>query len=169
MALSLFDASIPVLLHGLATARSLLEKGRDWAAANGVAPVELLGARLIDDMLPLTAQIQRISDTAKGVAVRVGGAANVPMADDETSFAALIARVDATTAVLNGVTPAMIEARAGETVTLPLPSGPIAFTPERYVLDFALPNFFFHLTTAYALLRHKGVPIGKADFLGWQR
>ena len=166
MSLSLYDASIPVFLRGFANLSAILEKARVYADEQGIAHAELLEARLIDDMLPLTAQIQRCSDTAKGTAVRVGQVANVAMADTETSFDALQARIAATVEFLKAVPVASIEGREAAEVTFPLPSGDMQFSGRDYVFGFALPNFFFHLTTAYAILRMKGVPVGKLDYLG---
>jgi hypothetical protein len=166
MALSLYDASIPLFIRGFGTLSAILEKGRAFADEKGIAHSELLEARLIEDMAPLTAQIQRCSDTAKGTAVRVGQVANVAMADTEASFDDLQARIAATVEFLKAVPADSFDGREEATVMLPTPNGEIPFVARDYVLGFVLPNFFFHLTTAYALLRMKGVPIGKLDYLG---
>jgi uncharacterized protein len=166
MALSLYDASIPMFLRGFASLSAILEKGRAFADETGMAHSELLEARLIEDMAPLTAQVQRCSDTAKGVAVRVGQVANVAMPDTETTFDELQARIAATVEFLKAVPASNFDGREDATVTLPTQNGEIPFVAKDYVLGFALPNFFFHLTTAYALLRMKGVPVGKLDYLG---
>lgn len=169
MALSLYDTSIPVFVRGFGNLSAILEKGRAFADERGLPHSELLEARLIEDMAPLTAQVQRCSDTAKGVAVRVGQMANVAMADTETSFDELQARIAATVEFLKAAPAAGFAGREDAGVTLPTPNGDIPFVAKDYVLGFALPNFFFHLTTAYALLRMKGVPIGKLDYLGAPR
>ncbi|GGA78136.1 hypothetical protein GCM10011491_01650 [Brucella endophytica] len=166
MPLSLYDISVPVFLRAFANLSEILEKGRAFADEKGIPHAELLEARLFPDMAPLTAQIQRASDTAKFAAVRVGQVPNVPMEDNEASFDDLQARINATVALLKEVPPhsmdgreeAEVELRSGETTR--------TFTARDYVLGFAIPNFFFHVTTAYAILRHKGVPIGKMDYLG---
>jgi hypothetical protein len=166
MALSFYDASIPLFIRGFDNLSAILEKSRAYADEKGIAHSELLEARLIADMAPLTAQIQRCSDTAKGAAVRVGQVDNIAMPDTETSFDELQARIAATVAFLKAVPAGNFDGREEATVALPTPNGEIPFRAQDYVLGFALPNFFFHLTTAYALLRMKGVPIGKLDYLG---
>ncbi len=166
MALSLYDVSIPVFIRSLRNLSAILEKGRSFADEKGLPHSTLLEARLIDDMSPLTAQIQRASDAAKFVAVRVAGVESVAMQDNEASFDDLQARIAATIAFLEAVPGDAMDGREEDVVTIKMPSRSIEFTARDYVLHFALPNFFFHVTTAYDLLRHKGVPIGKMDFLG---
>jgi hypothetical protein len=166
MTLSLYDISVPVFIRGFANLSHILNVGRGFADEKGIAHAELLEARLIADMGPLTSQIQRASDTAKFTAIRVGKVENVAMADNEASFEALQARIQATVDFLKRVPPASMEGRDEEIVTLKTGSGAIDFTARNYVLDFAIPNFYFHVTTAYAILRHKGAPLGKLDFLG---
>lgn len=166
MSLSLHEISVPVFIRAFRNLSKILEKGRAFADEKGIAHSELLGARLYPDMAPLTGQIQRASDTAKFVGVRVAKSENVPMADTEASFDDLQARIAATVAFLEKVTPQSMEGK--ETAEVVLKFGPqsITFTAPQYLLVFALPNFFFHVTTAYDILRHKGVPIGKLDYIG---
>jgi hypothetical protein len=166
MALSLYDVSVPVFLRSLHNLSEILEKGRRHADESGVPHATLLDARLIEDMSALPAQIQRASDAAKFVAVRVGGIENVVMDDKEASFDDLQARIAATIAILESVPADAMDGREEDEVTIQTRNGSMQFTARDYVLHFALPNFFFHVTTAYDLLRHKGVPIGKLDFLG---
>ena len=166
MSLSLYDVSVPAFLRGFANLTGILKKAEAFADEKGIAHKELLEARLIEDMLPLTGQIQRASDSAKFVPVRVGGAENVSMADEEVTFADLHARIEKTVAFLNGIVPATMADREDIEVVLKTRSGETTFTGKNYVLGFALPNFYFHAATAYAILRHKGVPIGKMDYLG---
>jgi hypothetical protein len=166
MALSLYDVSVPIFIRSLRNLSAILEKGRSFADEKGLPHSALLEARLIDDMSPLTSQIQRASDSAKFVAVRVGGIEGVVMEDNEASFDDLQARIAATIALLETVRGDMMDGREEDQVTLKTPNRSIEFKARDYVLHFALPNFFFHVTTAYDLLRHKGVPIGKTDFLG---
>ncbi len=116
-------------------------------------------------MAPLTSQIQRASDTAKLMAVRIGGVANVPMADSEITFDDLQKRIAATIAFLEGVPAEAIDGNEETEVILPAGSVQRRYTGQTYVLEFALPNFFFHVTTAYDILRHQGVKIGKRDYL----
>ncbi|MEG3088208.1 DUF1993 domain-containing protein [Sphingomonas sp. PB4P5] len=166
MATELYDLTVPALLRGFAALSAFLVKAEAWAIENDVDPADLLTARLYDDMAPLTAQIQRASDTAKGAAVRIGGLENVPMADDEISFADLQARIARTVAFLETVPPEAMHGQEARPVTLTTPNGAIDFTGRSFALGFVLPNFYFHVTTAYAILRMKGVPLGKLDYLG---
>ena len=166
MSLSLYEITIPVFLRGFANLSEILKKGEAFADEKGISHKELLETRLIEDMYPLIAQIQRASDSAKFTAVRVGQLENIAMADEEVTFADLHARIEKTVAFLKTVDPKSMEDRDDAEVILTTRSGSRTFTGKSYVLGFALPNFYFHLTTAYAILRHKGVPIGKMDFLG---
>ncbi len=166
MSLSLYDVSIPVFIRAFGNLSKNLEKAEVFADERGMPHEELLNARLIDDMFPLTAQVQRASDTARFLAVRVGQQEAVPMADNEASFDALQARIKATVDYLKAVPADAFTGR--ETAEVEFKAGPrtFNFTGRDYVLGFAIPNFYFHATTAYAILRHKGVPLGKFDFLG---
>lgn len=166
MATELYDLTVPAFLRGFSTLSKLLTAGEVWAKEAGIAEADMLGTRLIADMHPLPAQVQRMSDSAKLFLVRVAGAENVAMADDETSFADLHARIDRTVAFIHSVPRADVNGREDAPVTLPLPTGNLEFTAQSYATGFVLPNFYFHLTTAYALLRMRGVPIGKRDYLG---
>ena len=163
---ALYDAAMPTFIRGLKNLSNMLEKGKAFAAAQGMELSELLDARLIDDMASLTKQVQMTTDTAKFVAVRVGQIENDPWADDEASFADVQARVAKAIAFLQAASPDGFEGHEDATVVLTTPSGDIPFTGSNYVHGFAIPNFFFHLSMAYALLRMKRVPLGKLDFLG---
>lgn len=165
MPLSLHEISIPVFLRGFANLSALLAKGRAFADENGVPHSKLLEARLFADMLPLIGQIQRASDAAKLAAVRVAQVPTVAMEDNETSFDELQARIAATVAFLEAVPPDAMDGREEAEVVLPLRNGSLAFTARDYLLAFAIPNFYFHVTTAYGILRHSGVPLGKMDYL----
>ena len=166
MSLSLYDVTVPVFIRAFGNLSENLEKGRAFADENSIPHAELLEARLFPDMAPLTAQIQRASDAAKLAAVRVGQVETVAMADNETSFDELQARIAATVAFLKSVPADSMDGREQAEVVVITPSNSMTFTARDYVLGFAIPNFFFHVTAAYALLRHKGVPLGKLDFLG---
>jgi uncharacterized protein len=166
MSISLYDASVPAFIRSLTALSGILEKGRAFADEKGIPHETLLEARLIEDMGPLTAQIQRASDSAKGAAVRVGQVENITMADDEVSFDDLQARIAKTITFLKAVPADSMDGREGAEVILKTPRGDTTFTGQDYMLGFVLPNFFFHITTAYALLRRAGVPIGKMDYLG---
>lgn len=166
MATELYDLTVPVFLRGFANLSKILDKGEAFAAEHGIAPETLLSARLVDDMAPLTRQVQIASDTARGAAVRLGEVENVAMADEETTFAELQVRIAKTVDFLNAVPRAAIDGKESAHITLETPNRTFEFTGSDYVQTFALPNFYFHLTAAYAILRMKGVQIGKMDYLG---
>lgn len=166
MATQLYDLAFPPLLRGLGILSAILDKARDWADAQGLPHAELLEARLIADMGPLTMQVQRASDTAKGAAARLGQVEAPAMPDTETSFAELQERVARTIAFLESVPRGAVDGRDEAAVTLAVPNRSFDFTARSYAQGFVLPNFYFHLTTAYAILRAKGVPLGKMDYLG---
>lgn len=163
---SLYDVTIPAFLRGFANLSAIIDKARAYAREQGIAESTLTEARLIEDMAPFTAQIQRCSDTAKGLAVRIGQVETVAMPDEEVTFDDLRARIDKTVAFLKSVPRESFDGRDDAEVMLPTPGGDIAFTGASYAIGFAIPNFYFHLTTAYALLRMKGVAVGKIDYLG---
>ncbi|TCP95421.1 hypothetical protein C8J46_11311 [Sphingomonas sp. PP-F2F-A104-K0414] len=163
---SLYDLTVPAFRRGFASLSTILTVGETFARDHGIAEADMLDTRLTADMTPLTAQVQRASDTAKGAMVRIGDIPNLAMVDDEASFAALQQRIVATLAFLDTVPRAAIDGKEEAPVTLVTPGGSIDFTGKSYVLGFVLPNFYFHITTAYALLRMRGVPIGKMHYLG---
>jgi len=166
MALSMYQASIPVFLRGLLVLGALLKKGEDHAAAEGLDAAALLDGRLAPDMHNLIAQVQRASDTSKLSGQRLSGVPSPSMPDTETTFADLQARIAATIAYLEMIEAAQVD--GGEDRTIDVKFGPEShtFRGDAYLLSFALPNFYFHVTTAYAILRNAGVPVGKRDFLG---
>jgi hypothetical protein len=168
MSLSLYEITIPVMISGFHNMSKFLDRGREYADEKGIAHAALLNARLADDMMTLVQQVQQASDTARLAAVRVGGVNNIEMPDRETTFEDLQARISATVAFLEAVPPTAFEGREDGEVVAKFATGHRVFTGRSYLLGFTLPNFFFHATTAYDLLRHLGVPLGKADFLGWR-
>ncbi len=163
---TLYDVTIPGFLHSLGSLSKIIEKGRAYAAENGIAETDLVSSRLAPDMLTLAGQVQRASDSARFAAVRVGGVAPKPMADEEKTLDELQARIAATVDFLKAVPPESFEGKDGIEVTVKAGSRELEFTGQSYIAFFAIPNFYFHVTTAYDILRHKGVPIGKRDFLG---
>jgi hypothetical protein len=166
MPLSMYRASVPVLLRALDQLSAILDKAEAHAATAKIEPAALVQARLAPDMLTLAGQVQRASDSAKGTAARLSGVANPSFADDETSFAELQARIAKTRAFLAGIDAALLEDSAERMLDIKLGAVQRAFRGDDYLLGFGLPNFFFHITTAYDILRHNGVPIGKMDYLG---
>ena len=162
MAFGLYDVSAPVFVRALTNLSALMDK----AVAQGFDETKLLEARLAPDMRPFSSQIQLASDSAKGAVARLTGTENPSMADTETSFAELKARIDATLTFIRSVDDSAFEGGEDRDVTLKFPGGEQHFKGGAYLTGFALPNFFFHVTTAYAILRHAGVEIGKRDYLG---
>ncbi len=165
MPITLYDVTVPVFLRGFGRLSAILDKGRTAAEAAGTDPAALLTARLAPDMLPLTGQIQRASDTAKFAMVRVGGVENEAFTDDEASFADLDGRIARTVAFLERVPRAAIDDRAEAMIEVRI-GRPLTLAASDYMLGFALPNFFFHVTTAYDILRHEGIGLGKGDYIG---
>lgn len=166
MTLSIYDASIPVFLRGFENLSAILDKGVDFAGDRSMDLGELFEARIVADMLPLAGQVQRASDTAKGCAARLSGVVPPGFPDEETSFPELQARIAKTVDFLKSVTPAALDGAEARTVTLRTRTGETHFLGRDYLFQHALPNFFFHVTTAYDILRMKGVPVGKTDYLG---
>ena len=161
MSLSLYEATVPLLLGTLAKLDALLDK----AAASGLPEAEIMEARLAPDMLPFPKQIQITSDTAKGAVARLTGVENPAMADTETSIAELKQRIAKTVAFIKGVDKAAFDDADEREVVVKLPNFELHWAGRDYLRQYALPNFYFHVSIAYALLRMKGVQIGKADFL----
>lgn len=166
MATELYDVTVPALLRGFSAMSKFLDKGRAYADEHELPHEALLGARLYEDMAPLTSQVQRASDAAKFAVARLGQVEGPAMPDTETSFDELQARIAATVAFLESVDPAAINGREDADITITTPNKSFHMKGRAYALGFVLPNFYFHATTAYAILRAKGVPVGKMDFLG---
>ncbi len=166
MALTMYDASVTVFMHNLKQLSHLLDKGAAHAEAAGIDPSTLVQAKLAEDMRPLSFQIQSASDASKLAVVRLSGVAAPSFPDTETTFDELRARVAKTRDYLQTVPREAFEGSEERTVTMKTSAGEVEFTGQSYLLHFALPNFFFHVTTAYDILRHNGVQIGKRDYLG---
>lgn len=166
MPLSLYQASVPVFRQILGALDGLLDKAEAYAAERKIDPSVLLQTRLFPDMFPLVRQVQIACDHAKGAAARLAGVAVPSYEDTEATLAELKARIARTLAFVDGFKPAQIDGAEERPVTLKLRHAELNFTGQHYLLHFALPNFFFHATTAYDILRHCGVPVGKRDFMG---
>jgi len=166
MTISMYQASIPVLTKVLGNLAGILEKAEAHAVTKKIDPAVFIQARLYPDMYPLVRQIQIATDVAKGGAARLAGQTPPPFADTETSFTELQTRIAKTIAFLQTFTPGQIDGSEENTVTLPVGGREKTFAGLLYLLEFVLPNVYFHTTTAYAILRHGGVDLGKADFLG---
>jgi hypothetical protein len=166
MSLSLYDACIPTFLHSLRALKAILEKALAHAEARKFDPNVLVTMRLYPDMFPLSRQVQIASDAAKGAAARLSGTEPPKFEDNETTMAELIARVSKTIDYLEGFKSEQFEGDDDRVVTIKTPRTTMSFKAVDFVRHWALPNFFFHFTTAYGLLRHSGVELGKPDFLG---
>ena len=166
MSISMYQASVPTLIQALKALSGVLDKGAKHAEAKGIDPAVLLGSRLYPDMFPLTRQVQIASDNAKGPAARLAGMEPPKFDDNEASFADLQARIAKTIDFLQGLKPAQIDGSEDRQIVLQMRAGPLEFKGQAYLLHFAMPNFYFHCATVYAILRHNGVEVGKKDFLG---
>ncbi|ULQ47616.1 DUF1993 domain-containing protein [Flagellatimonas centrodinii] len=164
--LSLYAAAVPPLSRALQNLKTVLGKAAAHAEAQGWDAAVLLQARLFPDMFPLVRQVQIATDMAKGCGARLTGAEVPSWPDDEIDFAGLQARIDRACELLAGLDPTAFDGAADRAITLKTPRGELAFTGLSYLQGFVLPNVYFHCTTAYNLLRHNGVPLGKRDFLG---
>lgn len=166
MAISMYEASIPVFVHTLTNLKQILQKGAAHAETKKFDPDVLAASRLAPDMFPLTRQIQIASDAAKGAAARLSGTEPPKFEDTEKTYGELVARIDKTLDYLKSFNAAQLEGSETRTITVNTPRAAFTFTGLTFLRHWALPNFFFHTTTAYNLLRHNGVELGKADFLG---
>ncbi|HTH95670.1 MAG TPA: DUF1993 domain-containing protein [Rhodocyclaceae bacterium] len=167
MSLSLYQASVPVFIRSLENLSHILEKGAAHAEAKKIDPAVLIGARLFPDMFALARQVQIVSDTVKGACARLAGVDIPSWPDTETTFPELQQRIAKTIDFLRSLKPEQIDGGDQKPIVLPTRSkGDIHFTAQSYLLNHAFPNFFFHVTTAYGILRHNGVEIGKWDYLG---
>ncbi|RQH01157.1 DUF1993 domain-containing protein [Paraburkholderia dinghuensis] len=166
MSITMFQASVPVLVRGLTNLQTIIGKAQAHAAEKQIDPTVLTGARLFPDMLPLARQIHIATDTAKGCVARLADVEAPKYEDVEVTFDELDARIQKTIDYLNTFKPEQIDGTEARTITLKMRSGPIEFNGLTYLLTFVLPNFYFHITTAYDILRHNGVEVGKADYLG---
>lgn len=166
MSLSMYQASIPVFIRGLGNLSAILDKAATHAEAKKIDPSVFINARLAPDMYPLSRQVQIASDVAKGCAARLAGIEVPSYEDNETTFPELQARIAKTVAFLQSVSPSQIDGSAERSISLKLRGKEVSFLGQPYLLSFVLPNFYFHLTTTYAILRHNGLEIGKPDFIG---
>jgi uncharacterized protein len=166
MSVSLYDVSIPVLALSLNNLSTILDKAVSHTEAKKVDPKALPAARLIIDMLPLSAQIQIACDTAKGAVARLAGIEIPKHEDTEATLGELKARIAKTVEFIKSIKPDQMQGAETREITLQFPQSTLKFTGLNYLTNFVLPNFFFHVTMAYALLRKNGVEIGKRDFLG---
>jgi hypothetical protein len=166
MALSMYQASVPAFLQMLSSLSAILDKAEVYAAERKIDPAVLLGWRLAPDMFALARQVQIATDHAKGCCARLAGVQVPKYPDDETTFADLRARIARTSDFIRGFEPSDIDGSEGRDIAITAGPRELRFKGQQYLVNFALPNFYFHATTAYDILRNGGVPIGKRDFLG---
>jgi len=166
MSLSLYTASIPVFEQMLQALSGVLDKAAAHCAAKKIDPAVLVATRLIPDMFPLTRQVQTACDFAKNGTARFAGVEAPKFEDNETTIDALKARIAKTLDYIGTLDRGAIEAAAGRTIEFPIGPNKMKMQAENYLLHLVLPNFFFHTTTAYAILRQAGVDLGKRDFIG---
>jgi hypothetical protein len=166
MSITMHSASVPVFVRMLTNLGQWLDKAEAHAAAKKFETSVFLASRLAPDMLPFTSQIQIACDGAKLAVARLSGVEAPKFEDNETSFAELRERVRKTLDFVQSVPASKIDGTDDKDVTIPRRAGPITLKGEVYLKHFVLPNFYFHMTTTYALLRHNGVELGKNDFLG---
>jgi len=166
MTISMYQASVPVLTHSLKALAGVLAKGAASAEARKIDPAVFLTDRLAPDMFALTRQVQIATDMSKGGVARLAGVEIPKFDDNEASFADLQARIEKTIAFLGSVTAAQVDGTEDKDITISVAKQDMHFKGQAYLLHWVLPNVFFHITTAYNILRHNGVDVGKRDFLG---
>jgi len=165
MPMSMYRASVPVFLQMLPCLSAILDKTAAHAAAKKIDPQVFFDARLYPDMFPLSRQIQIATDFAKGACARLAGVEPPKYADTEKNIDELKERIAKTTDFIKEFKPSQVDGSEERDISLVLGGQPQKFKGENYLIGLVLPNFFFHITTAYAILRHNGVELGKQDFM----
>ena len=160
------QSPVPAFIHSLRSLSAILTKAEAHCAARKIDPSVMLTARLFPDMLHFTRNVQIVCDTAKGLAARLSQTDLPSYADDEASFAELQARIQKTIDFMNAVPAAAFEGAEDREIVMKAGPREFKFTGANYLAGFATPNFYFHMTTAYNILRHNGVEIGKGDYMG---
>jgi hypothetical protein len=166
MKISMYQASVPRFANTLRNLSAILDKAQAHAEAKKIEPVVFTQSRLAPDMFPLSRQVQIACDSAKGAAARLAGVEIPKHEDTEQTFAELKARIAKTLDFVESLKPAQIDGSEDREVVLKLRGQDVKFNGLQYLLGFAYPNFYFHVTTAYNILRHNGVEIGKRDYIG---
>jgi hypothetical protein len=166
MSLSMYDASVPVFRQMLASLAAILAKAEVHAHERKIDPAALLQARLFPDMFPLTRQVQVAADFAKGACARLAGVEVPRFEDTEQTFGELQQRIAKVLAFIDDLPRVAFDASAERDITTGNGANAKQFKGQPYLLHYALPHFYFHTTTAYAILRHNGVEVGKKDFIG---
>jgi hypothetical protein len=165
MTISMYQASVPLFERNLGALAGILAKAAAWAESRKIQPDVLLNARLSPDMFPLLRQVQITCDFAKNTCARLAGAEPAKIEDNEKSFADLQARVARTLELVRACKAAQVDGSEDRDIRLTIGGQPMEFKGLPYLTGFALPNFFFHYSMTYAILRHNGLEIGKRDFI----
>jgi hypothetical protein len=166
MAIEIHAVAVPALLRGLSALADVLQKAETHVTDHAITPSALLTARLYPDMFPLSGQVRSACDTAKRALARLTGAEPPQFENDGTTFAHLHERIRDATAYIAAHNASSLHGAAERTIEMKMGPAAITLTGLEYLMRFSLPNFYFHLTTAYDILRHNGVAVGKRDFLG---
>ena len=166
MSMSLHAVTVPAFARTLANLKAVLAKAKDHALAHKIEEGVFIDARLYPDMFPLSQQVRIATDIARGCVARLAGEEPPSYEDNERTFDDLMARIDRTVDYMRSLSEERFDGAETRAITRPLRGQPHAFTGANYALQFATPNVYFHAATAYDILRHNGVPLGKADFLG---
>ena len=166
MAISMHQISVPVFTQYLLALSANLDKAAAFCAAKKIDPSVLVGARLAPDMFPMSRQVQIACDFAKGAYARLAGAEVPAWADDEKTFDDLKARIQKTLDFIAGLKPAAFEGAETRDIKIKVRGNDVTFKGLPYLANYAMGHFYFHCTTAYAILRHNGVELGKGDFIG---
>jgi hypothetical protein len=162
----MYQASAPRFINTLTNLAGILDKAQAHAEARKIEPAALTAYRLYPDMFPMTRQVQIACDAAKGAVARLAGVEVPKHEDTEQTFAELKARIAKTIAFIKSIKPAQIDGSEDREIALKIGGQDVKFKGMQYLLGFAHPNFYFHVTTAYNILRHNGVEIGKRDYIG---
>jgi uncharacterized protein len=166
MSLSMYQASIPVFQKYLGNLKVILKKAEDHCEAKKIDPAVLLSSRLYPDMFTLLRQVQITTDTVKGATCRLAGKDVPAFEDKETTFADLYARIDKTLEIVNAAQASEIDGSEEREIVIKPGGREVRFRGQDYLVNWVMANFYFHITTAYAIMRHNGVEVGKMDYLG---
>jgi hypothetical protein len=166
MSLSMYQASVPVFVHMLANLSKILDKGAAFAESRKIEPSVLINARLAPDMFPLSRQVQIAADMAIRGSARIAGVDIPSNPDTETTFPELQERIAKSIKFVKTLSASQIDGSETKKLTIPVGDNELVFSGQDYLLNFVLPNIYFHITAAYLILRHNGAELGKLDFLG---
>jgi len=166
MSISMYQASIPQFTKMLTNLSNILKKGEDFASAKSIEAATLVEGRLASDMFPLSKQVQVACDQVKNGMARLAGVEPPKFEDNETTFVQLQDRIAKTISFANSLKPGQIDGAEAKEIKFSIKEWNFEFVGEQYLLTWIIPNFYFHITTAYDILRHQGVEIGKSDYLG---